>query len=174
MSGGYYLPEGLDIPDVLRYLLKHDLSLADYAGAKRISNEELLALDVEVLIPAAIGGVLTADNAGDVKADVIIEAANGPTLPEADETLYSRGAIILPDILANAGGVTASYFEWVQNHQYYRWDLNRVRQELDHILSESFERVWEEAAKRNVSLRTAAYIVGIGRVGRATILGGSV
>ena len=103
---------------------------------------------------------------------IIIEAANAPVYPDADDILTSRGIVLLPDILANAGGVTASYFEWVQNRQHYRWDINRVRQELDHVLSRAFERVWELATERKVSLRTAAYIVGIGRVGQATVLGG--
>jgi glutamate dehydrogenase (NAD(P)+) len=127
-----------------------------------------------VLIPAALGGVLHADNCRDVRAPIIIEAANAPTRPEADEWFDKQGKIVLPDILANAGGVTASYFEWVQNRQHYRWGLNRVRQELDHIMTESFEAVWETAQSRNVSLRTAAYILGISRVGRATVLGGTV
>jgi glutamate dehydrogenase (NAD(P)+) len=174
LSGGYYRPEGLDIPDVLHYTLQNKGSLAGYAKASHVTNEDLLQLDVDVLIPAALGGVLTARNAAGVKAQVIIEGANAPTWPDADDILHERGITVLPDILANAGGVTASYFEWVQNHQYYRWGLNRVRQELDHVLSESFERVWEEANARKVSLRTAAYILGIGRVGRATVLGGSV
>jgi glutamate dehydrogenase (NAD(P)+) len=103
---------------------------------------------------------------------MIIEAANGPTEPEADEIFERAGIVVLPDILANAGGVTASYFEWVQNRQHYSWGLNRVRQELDRVMSDAFESVWEAASQRKVSLRTAAYIVGIGRVGRATILGG--
>ena len=123
-------------------------------------------------MPAALGGVITAANASRIKAPIIIEAANGPIWPDADELLEKRGTVVLPDILANAGGVTVSYFEWAQNRQHYQWGLNRVRQELDHVLSESFERVWELSVERKVSLRTAAYMLGIGRVGRATILGG--
>lgn len=107
-----------------------------------------------------------------MSAPIIIEAANSPTQPEADQVFDERGVTVLPDILANAGGVTASYFEWVQNRQHYSWGLDRVRQELDHILSRSFEAVWDLAASRKCSLRTAAYMLGIGRVGRATILGG--
>ena len=128
--------------------------------------------DIELLIPAALGGVITAANAPRVKAPMIIEAANGPVWPDADEIFDSRGTVVLPDILANAGGVTVSYFEWVQNRQHYQWGINRVRQELDHVLAESFERVWSMSTERKVSLRTAAYMLGIGRVGRATILGG--
>lgn len=172
VSGGYYRPSGLDVPELLRYALEHRGGLAGYTGAERVSNQELLELDVELLVPAALGGVLTKDNAARIKAQVIIEAANAPVTYEADEILHERGVLVLPDILANAGGVTASYFEWVQNRQRYQWGLNRVRQELDHVLSDSFERVWQISTERKVSLRTAAYIVGIGRVGRATVLGG--
>jgi glutamate dehydrogenase (NAD(P)+) len=103
---------------------------------------------------------------------VIIEAANGPVLPLADKRLAERGVTVLPDILANAGGVTVSYFEWVQNRQHYRWGINRVRQELDHALTDAFEQVWQLAHERKVTLRTAAFMLAIGRVGRATVLGG--
>lgn len=172
VSGGYYRPQGLDVPGALRYALDNRNMLNGYNGAEHISNDDLLALDCDLLIPAALGGVLTAANASKVRAPLIIEAANGPTLPEADEVFDAANVIVLPDILANAGGVTASYFEWVQNRQHYSWGLNRVRQELDRVMSDAFEGVWELAVQRKVSLRTAAYIVGIGRVGRATILGG--
>ena len=124
------------------------------------------------MIPAALGGVITAENAARIKAPLIIEAANQPVWPDADQIFDARGTIVLPDILANAGGVTVSYFEWAQNRQHYSWGINRVRQELDRVLSDSFERVWTLSTERKVSLRTAAYILGIGRVGRATILGG--
>ena len=107
-----------------------------------------------------------------VKASVVIEAANGPVHPAADKVLEERGVTVLPDILANAGGVTVSYFEWVQNRQHYRWPLDRVRQELDHTLSQAFENVWQTAQQSGVSLRTAAYIIGITRVRRATELAG--
>ncbi len=138
----------------------------------KVTNEELLELDVELLVPAALGGVITAENAPRIKAPLIIEAANGPVWPDADRIFEQRGTTVLPDILANAGGVTVSYFEWAQNRQHYQWGINRVRQELDRVLSDSFEQVWELSAERKVSLRTAAYMLGIGRVGRATILGG--
>jgi len=171
-GGAFYKPEGLDIPGMLKYSLAHKGNLAGYPDAPMIGGPELLTVDCDVLIPAALGGVITSQNAEGIRAKVIIEAANAPIYPDADDILDRRGVIILPDILANAGGVTASYFEWVQNRQHYRWDLNRVRQELEHILTRSFETVWEVATERKVSLRTAAYIVGIGRVGRATVLGG--
>lgn len=172
VSGGYYNPEGLKIPEVLHYSLHHRGNLSGYEGAEPISNDELLRLDVDVMIPAALGNVFTTENAHEVRAPIIIEAANSPTRPEADEIFDQREMIVLPDILANAGGVTASYFEWVQNLQHYRWGLDRERQELDRVLSDAFERVWQLATERKVSLRKAAYMLGIGRVGRATIMGG--
>ena len=128
--------------------------------------------DVQVLIPAALGGVITEENVDRIKAPVIVEAANGPIYPAADKVLQERGVTVLPDILANAGGVTVSYFEWVQNRQHYRWTLDRVRQELDHTMNEAFENVWQTAARQDVSLRTAAYIIGITRVRRAAELAG--
>ena len=146
--------------------------LTGFRDADRITNEELLELDVDVLIPAALGGVITVDNAARVKAPVIIEAANGPMDPDADDILDEAGKVVLPDILANAGGVTVSYFEWVQNRQFYRWNLDRVRQELDKTLSTAFEETWELARTRKVTLRTAAFMLGIDRVARAATLGG--
>ncbi|HTQ39075.1 MAG TPA: Glu/Leu/Phe/Val dehydrogenase dimerization domain-containing protein [Pirellulales bacterium] len=172
VSGGFYHPDGLPMKDVLRYALEHGGSLTGYAGGDKITNEQLLELDVELLVPAALGNVITRHNAPRIKAPLIVEAANSPTQPDADEILSKAGHTVLPDILVNAGGVTASYFEWVQNRQHYQWGLNRVRQELDAVLSEAFQRVWELAEQRHVTLRTAAYIIAIGRVGRATVLGG--
>jgi glutamate dehydrogenase (NAD(P)+) len=172
VSGGYYRPEGLNVPQALRYALQHQGGLQGFTEAERITNEQLLALDVELLVPAALGGVITGENVNHIKAPIIIEAANEPIRPDADEKLHERGVVVLPDILANAGGVTVSYFEWVQNLQYYRWNLNRVRQELDRVLSQAFETVFEEAKQRQVSLRTAAYMLAIRRVHRATELAG--
>jgi glutamate dehydrogenase (NAD(P)+) len=171
-SGGYFNGDGLNVNHMLTYAREHHWSLVGYNEAEPITNEQLLELDVELLVPAALGGTIAADNAPRIKAPIIIEAANSPIWPDADEILAARGTVILPDILANAGGVTVSYFEWAQNRQYYQWGLNRVRQELDRVLAESFEGVWQLAQERKVSLRTAAYMLGIGRVGRATILGG--
>lgn len=172
VSGAYYRPGGLDVPGMLQYSLAHAGTLAGYSEAEKITNDQLLELDVELLVPAALGGVITEQNAPRIKAPIIIEAANGPVFPGADEIFDQRGTVVLPDILANGGGVTVSYFEWAQNRQHFQWGLNRVRAELDRALAEAFETVWELAAQRKVSLRTAAYMVGIGRVGRATILGG--
>lgn len=171
-SGAFYNRQGLNIPDMLRYALKNEGTLEGYTGADPLTNEELLGLDVDLLVPAAIGGVITEKNADQIKAKMIIEAANGPITPDADTALFESGCVILPDILANAGGVTVSYFEWVQNLQHYHWTLDRVRQELDHVLSHAFEEVWQEAQAQRVSLRTAAYMVAIRRVSEATRLGG--
>jgi glutamate dehydrogenase (NAD(P)+) len=172
VGGGFYRPEGLVVKDVLRYALDHQGSLAGFTGGEAITNEQLLELDVDLLIPAALGSVINRKNADKIKAPIIVEAANGPVDPDADDILVKAGKTVLPDILVNAGGVTASYFEWVQNRQHYQWGLNRVRQELDAVISEAFQRVWELSEQRKVTLRTAAYIIGIGRVGRATVLGG--
>lgn len=169
--GGLFDDEGLMIPDVAAYLQSHG-QLTGYPKAQAISNAELLAADVDVLIPAALGNVLTRDNAKDVRARYVIEAANGPLTPAADELLAKQDVLVVPDILANAGGVTVSYFEWVQNRQHFKWELARVREELDKIMRESLDRVWRIAEEKKVPLRTAAYILGIGRVGRATVLGG--
>jgi glutamate dehydrogenase (NAD(P)+) len=171
-SGGYYRKEGLDVPKMLRHALDNQGLLAGFQDADRISNAELLEADVDLLIPAALGGVVTRENAARIRAPLIIEAANAPIDPDADEILLERGTQILPDILANAGGVTVSYFEWVQNLQYYKWTLNRVRQELEHVLSRAFEAIWQEAKLRHVSLRTAAYMIAIRRVHRAAQLAG--
>jgi len=172
VSGAYHRADGLDVSGMLQYSLAHGNTLAGYTEADRITNQQLLELDVELLVPAALGGVITEQNAPNIKAPIIIEAANGPIWPGADKIFDDRGTIVLPDILANGGGVTVSYFEWAQNRQHYQWGLNRVRAELDRALAESFEAVWELSTQRKVSLRTAAYMLGIGRVGRATILGG--
>ena len=171
ISGGRYNSNGIDIPTALKYA-REKRSLEGFESEADISNEELLTLDVDILIPAALGGVLTEENAGDVRARMIIEAANGPVNPAADVILQNNDVIVLPDILANAGGVTVSYFEWVQNQQYFRWDLERTRQELAKTLTRSFDTMWGIATDKHVSLRTAAYLMGIGRVGRATVLAG--
>ena len=172
-GGGFYRETGLDVLELLRHARAHGGRLTGFTGGDALSNSELLAVDCDVLIPAALGGVLTQENASSVKAPLIVEAANAPVTPEADAIFDTKGVIVAPDILVNAGGVTASWFEWVQNRQHYQWGLNRVRQELDRILGEAFEQVWQLAQSRNVSLRTAAYMVGVGRVARATVLGGT-
>jgi glutamate dehydrogenase (NAD(P)+) len=171
LAGGVRNPEGLDIPALLRWSADHK-GVTGFPGTDPLTNEELLRADVDLLIPAALGGVITEEVARDVRARVVVEAANNPTRAEADEIFHKRNVVVVPDILANAGGVTVSYFEWVQNRQHFKWELARVRQELDRVMVDSFDRVWNIAQEKHVSLRTAAYIIGIGRVGRATVLGG--
>ena len=172
VSGAYVNPKGLNIPELLSYVLKNKGLLAGYQGAERIDPDQLLALDVDLLIPAALGDVITAQNVDQIKASLIIEGANGPIDPEADAKLNERNILVLPDILANAGGVTVSYFEWAQNRQHYKWTLDRVRQELDRTLSEAFESVWQESVSKKVSLRTSAFMLAIQRVKRASELAG--
>ena len=171
VSGAYYQEDGLDIPAALHHVIENR-SLEGLGNAEKITNEELLELDCDLLVPAALGGVVTMENVEKIRAKYIVEGANGPVDADADERLFERGVAVLPDILANAGGVTVSYFEWVQNRQYYSWDLNRVRQQLDSILSSAFEDVWQLANEKNVSLRTAAFMIAIQRVKRSTELGG--
>jgi glutamate dehydrogenase (NAD(P)+) len=171
-TAGFHRADGLDVGELVRYAQSHGGRLAGFTGGDALSNAELLALDCDVLVPAALGGVITAANAAAVRAPVIVEGANAPVDPDADAILAERGVTVLPDILANAGGVTASWFEWVQNRQHYQWGIHRVRQELDRILGEAFEQVWQLSTSRKVTLRTAAYMVGVGRVARATVLGG--
>jgi glutamate dehydrogenase (NAD(P)+) len=169
VSGGLFDPAGLDIPRLLEHERGRRL-LKDYSGEeRRISNEELLTLPCDVLIPAALGDVFTADLAREVRASVVVEGANGPTPPKADEIFNDRGVLVVPDILANAGGVTVSYFEWVQNLQHFRWELDQVSSQLDRIMRQSYRTIQGLANSRQVSLRTAAFIVAIGRVGRAVV-----
>jgi glutamate dehydrogenase (NAD(P)+) len=174
VTGMYYLKEGLNVPDILRHKLQNPRGLlSGYSHCEVRPADELLALqDVDILIPAALGGVIRKENVASIHAPIIIEAANGPIWPEADEALEKKGTIVLPDILANAGGVTVSYFEWVQNRQHYRWSLDRVRQELDRTMSDAFENVWHTAQQHQVSLRTAAFMIAIQRVQRANALSG--
>ncbi len=170
-SGGVWNKEGLDITELLAFA-NSNRAVQGFNGGDSITNHELMCSKVDVLIPAALGGVLTREIAEDVQAKIIIEAANGPTNPDADEVFARREILVVPDILANAGGVTVSYFEWVQNCQHFQWDLDRVRSELHKIMVASFDKVWSTADQKKIPLRTAAYIVGIGRVGRATQLSG--
>jgi glutamate dehydrogenase (NAD(P)+) len=172
VSGAYYRSEGIDVLGAMRYANQNKVSLAGYHDAEQITNEQLLALDVDVLIPAALGGVIHSDNVAQVRAPIIIEAANEPIRPEADDVLTKRGTLIVPDVLANAGGVTVSYFEWAQNRQFYHWNLDRVRQELERAMTLAFDSVWDLSKLKNVSLRTAAFMLGIERVAKATALTG--
>ena len=134
-----------------------------------MDSDLVLTWDCDVLIPAALGDVLTKENANDVRAKIIVEAANGPTSPEADEILNKKNVVIIPDILANAGGVTVSYFEWVQNIQQFRWELDKINGELYKVMTQAYSAVREIARSRNVDMRTASFILGIGRVAKAAI-----
>ena len=171
VSGGIRNPVGLDI-EALQAHVAQLKNVSSFPGSQPISNEELLATEAEVLIPAALGGVLTGENAKAVRAKIIIEAANGPTTPEADEIFNQRELVVVPDILANAGGVTVSYFEWVQNRQHFKWELADVRDKLAKQMTRAFDDVWSIATEKKVPLRTAAYLLGVGRVARATKLAG--
>ena len=171
IKGGIHNPEGFDVA-ALRQHVRNTGSVVGFAGADSISNEDLLTLKCDVLIPAALGGVLTADNASDIQASLVVEAANGPTTPEADQQLQERGVVVIPDILANAGGVTVSYFEWVQNIQRFPWAESRVNDELESIMTSAYRSVRRLATERKVSLRTAAFVIAIGRVGKAHTMRG--
>jgi glutamate dehydrogenase (NAD(P)+) len=166
VTGGTYNPEGLS-PAGLFALKEKGGALADFEGGEPVSNEELLELDCDVLIPAAIEGQLTARNAERIKASVIVEGANGPTTTEADEIFTERGILVVPDILANAGGVTVSYFEWVQGLQAYSWTEDEVNDRLRKIMEQSYVDVLTVAEDRKVSMRNAATILGVGRVAEA-------
>ena len=171
VTGGYFNENGLDVLAALRHQNSVG-SLSGFAGAQKITNDELLALPVDVLIPAALGGVLNEQNASAVRAKLIVEAANSPVTPQADAILEKAGIQVMPDILVNAGGVTASYFEWVQNRQQYRWSLDRVRQELERVLTDSYESIAAIVQEKKITWRTAAYVQGVGRVAQATKLAG--
>ncbi len=172
VMGGIYNARGLDIPALQVHVAQPAEKVSSFPGGKPILNAELLACDCEVLIPAALGGVLTGDNAASVRATIIIEAANGPTTPEADEIFNQRELVVVPDILANAGGVTVSYFEWVQNRQHFKWELADVRDKLARKMTRAFDDVWNIATEKKVPLRAAAYLLAVGRVARATKLAG--
>ncbi|MCL4130383.1 UNVERIFIED_CONTAM: hypothetical protein GTU68_018235 [Idotea baltica] len=175
-TGGYFNADGIDIPAALHHSLEsHSLEgFEKVSDCKKIDGDAFLELDCELMIPAALGGVINSNNVDRIKAKVIVEAANSPIDADADETLHQKGVTILPDILANAGGVTVSYFEWVQNRQYYSWDLNRVRQQLDAILSAAFDDVWQTSQEHDTSLRTAAFMIAIKRVKRAMDLSSDI
>jgi glutamate dehydrogenase (NAD(P)+) len=172
-KGGIFHPDGLDIPALMAYpRQKRFLQEYEAEGVRHISQEELLTSDVDVLIPAALGDVLTAEIAPEVRAKVIVEAANAPTQPEADAIFEERGIPVIPDILANAGGVTVSYFEWTQNIQVFRWTEEEVNQRLKPIMTGAYATVRNLVQTRGLTWRTASFIVALGRVARATVLRG--
>jgi len=169
ISGGYYNPDGLDIEKMFKYAEEHKI-LENYPDKKlkKIGNEELLQIECDFLIPAALENQITSDNAGKLKCKFIVEGANGPTTPEADEILFKKGIDVIPDILANAGGVTCSYFEWVQDLSALRWSLERVNEELEKIMLDAFDKVYEMKEKeKKISYRLAAYLIAVQRVAKA-------
>jgi glutamate dehydrogenase (NAD(P)+) len=173
MSGGVANPAGLDIPKLVEFARSRRL-LAEYKDddVSHITNDALLIYEVDLLIPAALGGVLTREVAGEMRAKIIVEAANAPTLPEADEIFARRGITVIPDILANAGGVTVSYFEWTQNLQCLHWTENEVNARLRQIMTAAYTTIREVVRSRSLDWRTAAYIVALGRVAKAAMLRG--
>jgi glutamate dehydrogenase (NAD(P)+) len=175
VSGGLYNARGLDIPAINRHVAHHPARLLEgfeAPGTGGISNHELLTSDVDVLIPAALEHQIRVDNASQVRARMIVEAANGPTTPEADKVLRDRGVIVVPDILANAGGVVVSYFEWVQDMQCFFWEEAEVNRHLERIMIEAFQRVWEVSEKERVPLRLGAYMLAVDEVAGAILARG--
>ena len=171
VTGGVYNPMGLDVPALLEHR-RMTGAVAGFPGSRAISNSELLELPVDVLVPAALENQITARNAGRIQASVIIEGANGPTTPDADLILERRGIVVVPDILANAGGVTVSYFEWVQDLQSFFWEEGEINKQLERILRRAFAQMCEQADLHGVSLRLGAYLVAVKRVADATAVRG--
>ncbi len=170
-QGGIYDPKGMDPKKILAHKEKTE-TVVGLPGTKKITNEELLETKCDILVPAALENQITKENAGRINAKFIIEGANGPTSPEADAILDKKGVIVVPDVLANAGGVTVSYFEWVQNLQNYYWDKEEVNERLDRLMTKAFYKVAETAKKHKVNMRTAAYILAINSVADAIKLRG--
>jgi glutamate dehydrogenase (NAD(P)+) len=167
IHGGIYNPKGLDVHDALKYLEEHR-SLEKYPKAEPVSNHELLELECEVLIPAATENQITSQNVDRIKCRILCEGANGPTTAAADDILERKGVFVIPDILANAGGVTCSYFEWVQDRMGYFWKEDQVNERLKDIMVASFNDVCKYAETHNVNMRIAAYILAIDRVAYIT------
>jgi glutamate dehydrogenase (NAD(P)+) len=170
--GGLYNRNGLDIDAVLACKNRYECILSRELGGEEVTNRELLELDCDILVPAALENQITGENASRLSCRVIVEGANGPTTPEADEILFDRGIFVVPDILANAGGVTVSYFEWVQNLQELLWSEEEVTERLQRIMTRAFAETLAIAREKKVHLRTAAYVLGVGRVAKATELRG--
>jgi glutamate dehydrogenase (NAD(P)+) len=169
--GGVHNPRGIDPLRALRYKERSG-TVVGMPGASRISNDELLALKCDILVPAALENVITLHNADQIKAKIVAEAANGPTTPHADEILSRKGVFVVPDILANAGGVTVSYFEWTQDLQGFFWQLQEVNSKLEFVMRRAFNDVHETMRKFHVYPRAAAYILAVGRVADATLVRG--
>ncbi|MDD1770332.1 MAG: Glu/Leu/Phe/Val dehydrogenase, partial [Methanomassiliicoccales archaeon] len=170
-TGGIYSEKGFDPVAVYEHKKKIG-TVKGFTGTKDITNEELLELKCDLLVPAALENVITADNAAKIKAKFVVEGANGPTTPEADEMLFKKGVMLVPDILANAGGVTVSYFEWVQDLQFFFWTTEQIKERLKEIMTSSFKRVYDLSQAKKVDLRTAAYMLALSEVARAFELRG--
>ena len=170
-KGGVYNAKGLDIARMLDFSREHK-TIDAFPGGEPIDNEQLFALDADVLIPAALENQITAENAGAIRAKIVIEAANGPTTPDAHKMLHERGVFVIPDILANSGGVTVSYFEWVQDRYGYFWEESEVNERLEKKMVEAFARVLETSLQFKTDMRTSAYIVAINRVATVTKMRG--
>lgn len=168
-AGAIYRPGGLDVEKLIsgKNAGRRVADMAAELGANVITPDELLAVEADLLVPAALEDMITKDNAGTIKAKVLLELANGPVTPDADKVLEQKGVVVLPDILANAGGVTVSYFEWVQNRQGYYWDLEEIHARLLKIVEREGRAVWDISRDRNVSARSAAYIHALGRLATA-------
>lgn len=164
ISGGYYNENGIDIPAAIEYAKNNDNSLEGYSEAEKITNEELLQMDCDVLIPAAKEDQINRENAGNINAKIIAEGANGPVTANADSILEDQGIMVVPDILANAGGVTVSYFEWVQDRQGYFWTEERVNRRLNRMMRNAFDNLFEVRNQYDITLRQAAYVFGINKV----------
>ena len=167
-TGGVSSSDGLDIPALIDWVASNH-GVKGFPGGDPFDGAEIISWDADVLIPAALEAAITKDNAGDVKAGIVVEAANAPTTPEADEILNKRGVFIIPDILANAGGVTVSYFEWTQNIQQFRWEHQRINDELGKVMRKAYRSVCEIAQEKNIDMRTAAFVLAIRRVGQAAL-----
>lgn len=173
VKGGVYNPQGLDVPKLMDHQTGQG-SVANFPGGESVGVDDFLELPCDILVPAAVEGVVNAYNVDRIKARVVMEAANHPTTPTADVHLHQRGVVVLPDILVNAGGVVASYFEWAQNIQQFRWDEGRVNKELSTIMKRATREVLETAQRDTLSLREAAFTIGVSRVARAIQLRGFV
>jgi glutamate dehydrogenase (NAD(P)+) len=170
-KGGIYSAQGLDVSKLVDYVRQHK-TVDGFGGIDSLSNDQLFKLDVDVVIPAALENQITMENAPSIRAKVVIEGANGPTTPDAHRHLHERGVLVVPDILANSGGVTASYFEWVQDRYGYFWTEKEVNERLEAKMREAFDAVIQTTMRYKVDMRTAAYIVAIGRVAAVTRLRG--
>jgi glutamate dehydrogenase (NAD(P)+) len=174
ISGGYHNPNGIDVEEAMAFVANSPTrSLEGYTGGSKVSNAELLTLPCDVLVPAAMEDQITAENAADIKAKLIVEGANGPTTADADPILNAKGVLVVPDILANAGGVTVSYFEWVQNRLGYYWTEERVHRRADRAMKMAFDNVYAASEKYKVNMRIAAYVVAIDKVASTLKLRGS-